>query len=233
MNRVKICLDQVRSVKDLSAVINHFDKYPLITQKLADYELFKQAIQLIQQKEHLTIEGIHKLIAIKASMNLGLSKELKAAFPDTIPVLRPLVENQSILDPQWIAGFTSGDGCFYVKILNSSNNKISQVRLVFQITQHNRDQDLMNSLVSYLNCGYINKSQFTWLNFLVTKFSCASYIDEKIIPFFSKYQIQGVKHLDFLDFVKVAEIMKEKGHLTERGLDQIIKIKAGMNKGRS
>jgi hypothetical protein len=100
MNRVKICLDQVRSVKDLSAVINHFYKYPLITQKLADYELFKQAIQLIQQKEHLTIEGIHKLIAIKASMNLGLSKELKAAFPDTIPVLRPLVENQSILDPQ-------------------------------------------------------------------------------------------------------------------------------------
>jgi hypothetical protein len=49
---------------------------------------------MLNCKEHLTIEGIHKLIAIKASMNLGLSKKLKAAFPDTIPVQRPLVNNK-------------------------------------------------------------------------------------------------------------------------------------------
>jgi len=34
---------QVRSNKDLAVIIDHFDKYPLITQKLADYLLFKQA----------------------------------------------------------------------------------------------------------------------------------------------------------------------------------------------
>lgn len=36
---------------------------------------------LIQNKEHLTIEGVNKIVAIKASMNLGLSDELKVAFP--------------------------------------------------------------------------------------------------------------------------------------------------------
>jgi len=36
---------------------------------------------------------------MKASMNLGLSESLKAAFPDIKPVSRPLVENQLILDP--------------------------------------------------------------------------------------------------------------------------------------
>jgi len=35
---------RVESVKDLAKVLDHFEKYPLITQKRADYELFKQAI---------------------------------------------------------------------------------------------------------------------------------------------------------------------------------------------
>jgi len=51
----------------MSAIIDFFDRYPLITQKLADYLLFKQAFELIRNKEHLTIEGLNKLIAIKAS----------------------------------------------------------------------------------------------------------------------------------------------------------------------
>ena len=109
------------------------------------------------------------------------------------------------------------------------------VKLVFQIAQHNRDQDLMNSLISYFDCGYIkikNKSQFTWLYFIVTKFSCARYIDEKIIPFFSKNKILGVKLQDFKDSCKAAELIKNKYHLTEEGLDQIRKIKAGMNIAR-
>jgi len=33
---------RVQSVKDLQAIIVHFDKYPLITQKHADYQLFKR-----------------------------------------------------------------------------------------------------------------------------------------------------------------------------------------------
>lgn len=42
----------------------------------------------------------------------------------------------------------------------------------------------------------------------------------------------GVKSLDFNDFCQVADIMKEKKHFTKEGLEQIRKIKAGMNKGR-
>ena len=45
---------RVSSLKDLALVINHFEKYPLITQKQADYLLFKQAFELINRKEHLT-----------------------------------------------------------------------------------------------------------------------------------------------------------------------------------
>jgi hypothetical protein len=90
---------QVRSVKDLAAIINHFDKYPLITQKRGDFELFKQAVELIQVKEHLTEQGLHKILTIKSSINRGLSDKLKAAFPEIISVERPSVLNLEIKDP--------------------------------------------------------------------------------------------------------------------------------------
>ena len=40
-----------------------------------------QVIELMEWREHLTLEGLHKIIAIIASMNWGLSEELKLAFP--------------------------------------------------------------------------------------------------------------------------------------------------------
>jgi hypothetical protein len=74
-------------------------KHPLITQKLADYELFKKALNCINEKEHLSTEGLYKIVAIKASMNKGLSDELKAAFPNITLVPRPNVLNQRIENP--------------------------------------------------------------------------------------------------------------------------------------
>jgi hypothetical protein len=91
---------RVQKIQDLRVIINHFDKFPLITQKRADYELFKQAFLLIEKKEHLTEDGLRKIIALKASLNKGLTDNLKSAFPQIIPVTRPLVQNLPIPDPQ-------------------------------------------------------------------------------------------------------------------------------------
>jgi hypothetical protein len=50
-------------------------------------------------KEHLTIEGLNKIVALKTSLNLGLSEELKTAFPEIIPIDRSFVQNQKVQDP--------------------------------------------------------------------------------------------------------------------------------------
>lgn len=83
---------RVSSIKDLAVIVTHFDKYSLITQKRADFELFKQAVEIVNRKEHLTSEGLQKIVNIKASINKGLSAELKSAFPNTKSVPRPEVE---------------------------------------------------------------------------------------------------------------------------------------------
>ena len=54
---------------------------------------------MIERREHLTLEGLHKIIAIRASMNRGLSEKLKLAFTHVVAVERPLVENAKIPDP--------------------------------------------------------------------------------------------------------------------------------------
>ena len=64
-----------------NVVIPHFNKYPLLTQKRADFEIFKQAVEILNRKEHLTIEGIRKLVSLRASLNNGLSDEVKLASP--------------------------------------------------------------------------------------------------------------------------------------------------------
>jgi len=89
---------KIQSMNEIEIILNHFDKYPLISQKRADYELFKEAYNIVLNKEHLTSEGLLKIIALRASLNLGLSEELKTAFPDIIPTDRPLVQCQKIQD---------------------------------------------------------------------------------------------------------------------------------------
>jgi hypothetical protein len=223
---------KVTSIQNLNiAILSHFDKYPLITQKKADYILFKQIVDLMNGKKHLTIEGLNNIVALRAKLNLGLSEELKVAFPDIVINERPLIKNQNILDPFWFAGFASGESTFNVSISKSETKLGESVLVRFSLAQSLRDNLLIKNLVQYLNCGDYSErfTQGPMCTFTVRKLKD---IIEKIIPFFDKYPIEGSKFLDYQDFRKVALLMENKAHLTPEGLDSIRKIKSGMNKGR-
>jgi hypothetical protein len=53
-----------------------------------------------------------------------------------------------------------------------------------------------------------------------------------VIPFFEKYPLKGIKQFDYLDFCKIANLMKKGSHLTQEGVNLIRKIKSGMNRNR-
>jgi hypothetical protein len=221
----------VQSIKDLqNTIIPHFKKYPMLTQKQADFELFCMIIDLMVQKEHLHLNGLSKILSIKAVMNKGLSDTLKKAFPDLTPISRPLIKDQIIKDPYWLVGFVDGEGCFYINMKKTA--KQSQVLLTFSISQHTRDFYLLNVIKNYFNCGLIetfstrpNQSTFVTYKFVD--------ILEKIIPFFKKHSLLGIKFLNFQDFCHASELIKNKDHLTDLGLEKIKFLKSGMNTGRS
>jgi len=210
----------VTSVKDLQVIREHFNKYPLITKKRADFELWAKILDLIQNKEHLTMEGLTKIVGIRATLNKGLSEELKTLFPNVIPVHLPEVNQTTIEDPNWFTGFTSGEGSFLISIFKSKTLTGFAVRLRFNLTQHSRDTILMKSLVEYFGCGrYVaGPLGYNHGEFIVSNLSDITKI---VIPFFERYPIKGNKSLDFNDLCKAAKIMENKGHLTYEGLDQI------------
>jgi hypothetical protein len=74
-------------------------EYPLLTQKAADFLLFKKIVELMNNKAHISIEGLLKIINIKASMNLGISDIVKTEILNITPVERPLILTDKIPNP--------------------------------------------------------------------------------------------------------------------------------------
>ena len=83
-NRAMFTID---SSKDMKVLIEFLDTYHLKSKKLSDYLLFKKGVEILNNKEHLTKKGLLKVINLKASINLGLSDELKEIFKDHVPRL--------------------------------------------------------------------------------------------------------------------------------------------------
>ena len=60
----------IRKLDELtSCVIPFFDRYPLRGRKRHDYEIWKQIVRMLERGEHLTFEGLEKVLAFKAEMN--------------------------------------------------------------------------------------------------------------------------------------------------------------------
>jgi hypothetical protein len=59
----------ISGIKNFKTVLfPHFKNFPLLKQKAADLILFVKIIEIMFTKEHLTIEGLHKIINIRASI---------------------------------------------------------------------------------------------------------------------------------------------------------------------
>jgi hypothetical protein len=211
-------------------IIPHFEKYPLKTKKYADFMLFKAAVLLVKEKQIYTEESLQKIVNIRSSMNKGLTDILTSNFLNTVPATKLLTRVPDSLDPKWLLGFIEGEGCFFISLTKAGKNMEidSYVSLLFKITQHNRDIELIKLIVKFFNCGFIVKETNA------ANFHCKNTKDilEKIIPFFEKNPLLGNKRLDYADFYKVALMLKNKSHLTLQGLTQIKELKVRMNKGR-
>jgi len=193
----------VESFKELQVIVNHFYNYPLVTAKVTDFLLFKQCFEMIKNGEHLTEEGLLKIVTLKSSLNWGISDKLTKAFPLVIPVNRLEYKFKGIPDPFWIAGFTSGDGSFQIRLRKLNTNIGYRVSLLYSFHLHIRDLDVLKGLATYFSSNSQNLisndkkvgiSEDKSVHLQIAKFSD---INENIIPFFDKYPIEGVKSLDF------------------------------------
>ena len=228
-NKVRYSVNSIEDLKNV--IIPHFDKYPLQTKKYVDYSLFKSAVLLVKERKHYTTEGLHEIVSIRASMNKGLTETLNANFSNITPFPKPLSIVHPSINNHWLLGFIEGEGCFFVSLSkNPIHEEKHHASLLFKLTQHHRDVELIRLIGEFLGCGFIVEES----NASTVSLNCRnlSYILQKIIPFLDNYRLMGHKRLDYADFYKVAKLMENKSHLTTEGLNEIKVIKTGMNRGR-
>jgi hypothetical protein len=222
----------VSSTKDLiNQVIPHFDNYPLVSKKKADYELFKEIVLLVKNKEHLTNQGLYKIMSLKASLSLVLRSWLADRFTGIKPAVRPDVKLVNILNPYWVSGFVCAEGCFYINLRLNDGFKAGYVIILrFILSQNKRDFELIDKIKDFFNSGYVTiskKDDTVELNIKNFK-----VLQQNLVPFFDKYKIEGAKFKDFNDFKTVIFLMNDKVHLTKEGYSKFKAIKDGMNTGR-
>ena len=133
----------------------------------------------------------------------------------------------------WIVGFTDGEGCFSIAVIKNKTTKFGkQIFPEFVITQGEKSLTALKKVKSFFDCGniFINK-RYDNHNENLYRYCVRSLhdLDQKIIPFFKKYQLQTYKKNDFLIFEKVIKLMVEKEHLTVKGRKKILSLISKMN----
>lgn len=70
----KSCKYSVVGFNDIrEVIIPQFLNYPLQSAKVIDFNIWKECIELMKNKEHLSKTGLNKLVALKGIMNKMLS----------------------------------------------------------------------------------------------------------------------------------------------------------------
>lgn len=207
-------------------IIPHFKQYPLQGMKKIDFDLWFECAELLLSKQHLQEGGLNKILSLKSVLNKGLSDKLKAAFPSVKTIDRPVLEVVNIpLNPNYVSGFTEGDGCFTVNI----SSKTNQVIAIYIVELHKREVPLLFSIQKFFGgAGSIN----TALNRYSARFSISRKSDliNKVLPHFDAYKLQGNKLKNYLIFREIVLLINSKAHLTSEGFNKIKLLKEGLNK---
>lgn len=103
------------------------------------------------------------------------------------------------LNPNWITGFTDGEGTFIISIIKSKDRTLDwKVTPIFAIEVHGKDMDLLKKIRSFFGVGnnIISKRD----GHAIYSVKSAKDIYSFIIPHFTKYPLLTQKQADFVIF---------------------------------
>jgi hypothetical protein len=149
----------VSGVANCKIIQNHFLNYPLLTYKLVYFQLWSSTLDIMSKDEHLTLEGLLKIIALKAHFKTGLSELLLTNFLNFIPVIKPSFEpNLSLMNINWLCGFINGAGHFGLRIRQNSKCALgASCDVIISISQDEVSLTTLEYIITFLGIGKIRK----------------------------------------------------------------------------
>jgi len=216
-NKVNYFVNDITSL--LYIIMPIFSEINLNSSKYHHFELFKKAILLTKNKQHLSDEGKLEIIQIKTKMQSMTNKWV----PDSI--------NAKInITKYWLAGFIDGDGSF------STNKYVPR----FKLENHIKELELYNKIKAFLGVGNlifttprINRENSNPT--IVLEVNKIKDLLDVLIPLMYKDNfvlLKTLKSKDFLLWLNIVDMYYKGYHTMLEGKYIIDAIKLNINKYR-
>lgn len=162
------------------------------------------------------------------------------------------LDNSEINTNSWLSGFTDGDGNFSINLTNRKkkgvNTKRIQIFFRLELRQNYNRKHLSNlHEISYFNvltkiCTYLEVNLYSrsrqqgekiFHSFMAISHNKNSHL--KVKQYFDKFPLYSSKHLAYMDWLNVLDIIMLKGQkpLDQESIKDIVKIKAQFNKRKN
>jgi hypothetical protein len=143
--------------------------------------------------------------------------------------MSPDLNNSNKWNFHYITGFYDAEGSFIISIYknNKTNSKLAwRVQPVFSLQLHLKDLELLQK--SFFPVGVLTVNTENKVKYNVHS---VEDIVNVIIPHFDKYPLESKKYIDYVLFTSAVLLVKERKHHTDNGLQEVVNIRASLNKG--
>ncbi|OTA47061.1 hypothetical protein K449DRAFT_311034, partial [Hypoxylon sp. EC38] len=108
------------------------------------------------------------------------------------------------LNPEYVTGFTDGEGCFFIGISPDPRYKTGyRIKATFQIGVHEKDLALLKQIELFFGVRHVTKLGVESVQYRVSGLNDLNLI----INHFDKYPLLTRKQSDFLLFKEVINLM--------------------------
>jgi hypothetical protein len=167
---------------------------------------------------------------------------------NSLNILKLPIDDLTLDNNAWLAGFTETDGYFGVFVKEfkpkSETRKRSQSRSVkcrFAIEQRQFDKPTnssckfyMQMIADFFDVALLESTRTTLKTSNSTYYFHVESKDKlsKVINYFDRYSLMGVKGLDYQNFKTIYSTILTKDHLTDSGREEIKQIITNLNSNR-
>lgn len=156
-------------------------------------------------------------------------------------IIKLSIKDGPLNNNSWLSGFVDADGSFSVQHTKLENNakkeKIScrmriEQRVLDPITNKDYNKSLTN-IANFLNCKLLTRLQSSTNNKYYTLTASSKNSLKIMINYFDFHPLYSSKYLDYRDWRKIAIIILENKHYTEKGRNETDFVRNSMNRNRT